>query len=196
MDSADDLEGIDFMYNVTRTLDAKGLSCPMPVVRTKKAMEDLAPGEVLEVIVTDRGSIADLPMWAKTTGQEYLELIEENGVLTHYIKKGSAPEKGETTEMKTITNEEYLEVAGQDGVTLIDVREPDEFEAGHAPGAVNIPLGQIDDRLAEIPETGDVYVICRSGGRAGRAYEALEAAGRDNVTRVAPGMGDWDGPVE
>ncbi|MET3575474.1 rhodanese-like domain-containing protein [Bhargavaea ullalensis] len=98
--------------------------------------------------------------------------------------------------MKTITNEEYLELAGNGRVTLIDVREPDEFAAGHAPGAVNIPLAQVGDRADEIPAQGDVYIMCRSGGRAGRAIEALESQGRTNTIRVAPGMGDWNGPVE
>ncbi|WP_052455672.1 rhodanese-like domain-containing protein [Bhargavaea cecembensis] len=98
--------------------------------------------------------------------------------------------------MKTITNEEYLEVAQIGKVTLIDVREPDEFAAGHAPGAVSIPLGQIEDRADEIPAEGDVYIMCRSGGRAGMACDTLETLGRKNLIRVAPGMGEWDGPVE
>ncbi|MCW1928644.1 sulfurtransferase TusA family protein [Bhargavaea beijingensis] len=184
------------MENVTKTLDAKGLGCPMPVVRTKKAIEELSAGEILEVVVTDRGSIADIPMWAKNTGHEYLELVEEGDVLKHYVRKGGKTTDKEETPVKTITNEEYLEIADKGPVTLIDVREPDEFAAGHAPGAKNIPLGQIDKRMDEIPEEGDVYIMCRSGGRAGMACDTLETFGRKNLIRVAPGMGDWNGPIE
>src|SRR5690606_2107543 len=101
------------MENVTKTLDAKGLGCPMPVVRTKKAIEELSAGEILEVVVTDRGSIADIPMWAKNTGHEYLELVEEGDVLKHYVRKGgkTGSKKEEPSVVKTITNEEYLEIA-------------------------------------------------------------------------------------
>lgn len=184
------------MENVTKTLDAKGLSCPMPVVRTKKAMDELSAGEILEVVVTDRGSIADIPMWAKNTGHEYLKLVEEGDVLTHYVKKGNIGDQKEAAEVKTITNEEYLKISEQKPVTLIDVREPDEFAAGHAPGAKNIPLGQIDQRIDEIPSEGDLYVMCRSGARAGMACDTLETLGRKNLIRVAPGMSEWNGPVE
>ncbi|EMR06229.1 hypothetical protein C772_01874 [Bhargavaea cecembensis DSE10] len=185
------------MENVAKTLDAKGLACPMPVVRTKKAIEELSAGEILEVVVTDRGSIADIPVWAKNTGHEYLELVKEGDVLKHYVRKGGeqAPDK-EESKLKTITNEEYLEIADKGPVTLIDVREPDEFAAGHAPGAKNIPLGQVEQRADEIPAEGDVYIMCRSGGRAGMACDTLGTLGRKNLIRVAPGMGDWDGPVE
>jgi rhodanese-related sulfurtransferase len=78
-----------------------------------------------------------------------------------------------------------------DGAWLLDVREDDEWLAGHAPGATHIPLGQLGARAAEVPKTETVYVICRSGGRSARAAFALVAAGWDAVN-VAGGMHDWD----
>ncbi|QUW22926.1 sulfurtransferase TusA family protein [Sporosarcina sp. Marseille-Q4063] len=69
-------------------LDAKGLACPMPIVRTKKAMDNLETGEVLEVHATDQGAKADLTAWSKSGGHELLETTEENGVLKFWIKKG------------------------------------------------------------------------------------------------------------
>ncbi|WP_172370845.1 sulfurtransferase TusA family protein [Sporosarcina jiandibaonis] len=69
-------------------LDAKGLACPMPIVRTKKAMDNLKTGEVLEIHATDQGSKADLTAWSKAGGHELLESTEENGVLKFWIKKG------------------------------------------------------------------------------------------------------------
>jgi TusA-related sulfurtransferase len=65
------------MADVTRTLDASGLACPMPVVRTRQAIDELASGEVLEVISTDRGSLRDLPAWAESTGNRLIEQREE-----------------------------------------------------------------------------------------------------------------------
>jgi rhodanese-related sulfurtransferase len=71
-----------------------------------------------------------------------------------------------------------------------DVREPDEWEAGHAPGAVHIPLGDLGQRSAEVPSDQAIYVICRSGGRSGRATQALNNAGWQAVN-VAGGMQQW-----
>lgn len=79
-----------------RTLDVRGKSCPMPVVKTKKAIEDLEEGQVLEVLATDRGSKKDIPAWAEKTGNRVLEIAEEGGILRFHIRKGSGiPEGGE-----------------------------------------------------------------------------------------------------
>jgi len=74
--------------DVKKILDAKGLACPMPVVRTKKAMDELASGDILEVHATDQGSKSDLTAWAKSSGHELLQNTEEDGVLKFWIKKG------------------------------------------------------------------------------------------------------------
>ncbi|WP_299036350.1 rhodanese-like domain-containing protein [uncultured Pseudokineococcus sp.] len=72
---------------------------------------------------------------------------------------------------------------------LVDVREDDEWAAGHAPGAVHLPMGDLPARLAELPE-GDVHVVCRSGGRSARAAAWLQQNGVDAVD-VSGGMGAW-----
>ncbi|REJ09978.1 sulfurtransferase TusA family protein [Halobacillus trueperi] len=74
--------------NVTKTLDATGLACPMPIVKTKKAMKDIEAGEVLEIQATDQGAKADLTAWAKSGGHELLQTEEDNGVFKFWIKKG------------------------------------------------------------------------------------------------------------
>jgi tRNA 2-thiouridine synthesizing protein A len=76
------------MADVTRTLDASGLACPMPVVRTRQAIDELSAGDVLEVISTDRGSLRDLPAWAEATGNRLIEQREEDGRFTFLIEKG------------------------------------------------------------------------------------------------------------
>ncbi len=71
----------------SRTLDVRGLFCPEPVLRTKKAIDAMQAGEVLEVIGTDPGSKVDLPAWAKRAGHEFLELREEKECNRYYIRK-------------------------------------------------------------------------------------------------------------
>jgi len=70
-----------------KTLDASGLNCPLPVLKTKKALEELEPGQILEVISTDPGSKADIPAFCKRTGHQLLEVKEEGGKFYYYIKK-------------------------------------------------------------------------------------------------------------
>lgn len=74
--------------NTTKLLDAKGLACPMPIVKTKKAMNELESGQVLEIHTTDKGAKNDLTAWAKSGGHEVLNFEEENGILKFWIKKG------------------------------------------------------------------------------------------------------------
>ncbi|WP_026104931.1 sulfurtransferase TusA family protein [Halalkalibacterium ligniniphilum] len=74
--------------NANKVLDAKGLACPMPIVKTKKAMEELASGEILEIHATDKGAKNDLSAWATSGGHELVNNTEEDGVLKFWIKKG------------------------------------------------------------------------------------------------------------
>jgi rhodanese-related sulfurtransferase len=76
------------------------------------------------------------------------------------------------------------------GVTLLDVREPDEWAAGHAPEAVHIPMGDLAARLDDLPADDEVYVVCRSGGRSARVTAYLNANGWD-AKNVAGGMQSW-----
>jgi rhodanese-related sulfurtransferase len=75
------------------------------------------------------------------------------------------------------------------GAVLLDVREDDEFAAGHAPGALHVPLGEVPARAGELPED-EVFVLCRAGGRATRAAQWLQANGYDAVV-VEGGTGAW-----
>ncbi|MET3807989.1 rhodanese-related sulfurtransferase [Nakamurella sp. UYEF19] len=75
---------------------------------------------------------------------------------------------------------------------LLDVRENDEWEAGHAPDAVHVPMTELAERLADVPEAEPLYVICRSGGRSERVTQYLNANGWEAVN-VAGGMSVWAG---
>lgn len=76
-----------------------------------------------------------------------------------------------------------------DGYALIDVREDDEWEAGHAPGAVHIPSGELADRLDELPDA-ELIVVCRGGGRSARAVQWLASQGIDALN-LDGGMRAW-----
>lgn len=73
---------------VVKVLDAKGLACPMPLVKTRKAIGELDSDQVLEVHTTDKGAINDLTAWTKSGGHELLKYVKENDVLKFWIKKG------------------------------------------------------------------------------------------------------------
>ena len=71
-----------------KVLDAKGLACPMPIVKTKKAINEMESGQVLEIHATDKGAKNDLSAWAKSGGHELLSDTEEDSVWKFWIKKG------------------------------------------------------------------------------------------------------------
>lgn len=70
-----------------KELDARGLNCPLPILRTKKALAELQGGQVLKVVATDAGSVKDFQAFCKQTGNELLANEENGGVYTYYMKK-------------------------------------------------------------------------------------------------------------
>ena len=74
---------------------------------------------------------------------------------------------------------------------LLDVREPDEWAAGHIPGAVHLPMMEVPARIAEVPVDGDVVVVCRSGVRSAQVVAYLRGHGWDNVRNLDGGMQAW-----
>ena len=80
-------------------------------------------------------------------------------------------------------------------INIIDVREVDEVAEGKIPGAVNIPLGLLEFRMHELDKSVEYTMVCRSGGRSGRASQLLESHGY-KVVNMAGGMMSWDGPTE
>ena len=77
-----------------------------------------------------------------------------------------------------------------EGLHVLDVREPAEWQADHIEGAQHIPLGELAERVAEVPE-GQTLVVCKVGGRSGRAVGYLLQQGRD-VVNLDGGMLDWE----
>ena len=176
------------------TLDAKGLACPMPIVKTKKAMNTLEAGHVLEVQATDKGSKADLKAWAESTGHQYLGTIEEGAVLKHYLRKSSNDDSNEK-KYPNLTNNEILEkkLENNEDIVVLDVREAVEYAFNHIPDAVSIPLGELEDRMDELNKEKEIYVVCRTGNRSDLAAQKLAQKGFTNVMNVVPGMSQWNG---
>jgi tRNA 2-thiouridine synthesizing protein A len=70
-----------------QTLDCRGLLCPLPVIKTKQAIDKLTVGQVLEMTATDPGSVPDMEAWSRRTGHELLEYRKDDGLFTFYIRK-------------------------------------------------------------------------------------------------------------
>ncbi|HAF43357.1 MAG: preprotein translocase subunit TatC [Sideroxydans sp. GWF2_59_14] len=73
--------------NFDKELNARGMSCPLPIVKTKKSLADMTTGQVLKVISTDTGSVKDMAAFAEQTGNALLSTVEENGEFVFYMQK-------------------------------------------------------------------------------------------------------------
>jgi rhodanese-related sulfurtransferase/TusA-related sulfurtransferase len=175
-------------------LDAKGLACPMPIVKTKKAMNGLEAGQVLEVLATDKGSKADIKAWAQSSGHQYLGTIEEANVLKHYLRKSSNEEEAEKKHPNVTTNDELeKKLIANENIVVVDVRESAEYVFNHIPNAISIPLGELENRLNELNKEAEIYVVCRTGNRSDFAAQKLTENGFTKVVNVMPGMSEWTG---
>jgi rhodanese-related sulfurtransferase len=100
---------------------------------------------------------------------------------------GAAAPSALPAEVDTATARQLQE----SGAFVLDVRQPDEWAAGHIEGATLIPLGDLPARLGEVPADQQVVVVCRSGNRSAAGRDILLSAGRTGVTSMAGGMNDW-----
>ena len=72
---------------IARSLDLKGLSCPLPIVKTAKAIKEMDQGDIVEVLATDPGSVPDFNAWSRSTGNEVIEQTADDGVFRFVIRK-------------------------------------------------------------------------------------------------------------
>jgi rhodanese-related sulfurtransferase/TusA-related sulfurtransferase len=191
------ISGGNTLENITvnLSLDAKGLACPMPIVKTKKTITNMEAGQVLEVEATDKGSKADIKAWAEKAGHQYLGTIEEGDILKHYLRKSSGEETIEKKHPHVADNDQ-LAAKLDENVVVLDVRESAEYIFNHIPNAVSIPLGELDTRMNELNKEDEIYVVCRTGSRSDLAAQKLTESGFKNVINVVPGMSHWNGASE
>lgn len=180
------------------TVDARGLSCPMPIVRARKAMNSIAVGEILEVLATDKGAPADFRSWCQQTDQKFLGLTEQAGHFRMLIKKvvSETQEKGRIFPHEITNAELAARVTAGTAPVIVDVREENEYRAGHIPGAILVPIDHIEDGAADLDPNAETVVVCRSGRRSDYACQILARSGFSNLRNVVPGMTDWSGPVQ
>ena len=91
----------------------------------------------------------------------------------------------------TVDVQTVAEIMNRDDVVLIDVREQYEYDEVHIPGITLIPLGEVEQRMSEIPTDKTVIMTCRSGNRSGQATDFLRENGFDNVHNMSGGIGAW-----
>jgi len=181
-----------------RTVDCKGMACPMPIIKTKKAMDELLAGQVIEVIATDKGSLADIQGWGRNAGHQYLGTVEQDDVLKHYLRKSNPSEtKAEIKHPLTTSNEELMKkLYSNENILILDVREYAEYAFNRIPGATSIPLGELENRISALQTNQEIHVVCRTGNRSDIACHMLAAKGFKLVYNVRPGMSAWEGPTE
>lgn len=183
--------------NITKTVDARGLACPMPIVRARKAIDTIEVGEVMEVLATDKGAPADFRSWCQQTDQKFLDLIQEDGYFRMIIKKvvAETKEKGRIYPHE-ITNAELAALVESGAApAIIDVREEHEYRAGHIPGAIPVPIESIESGLDGLDRDAQIAVVCRSARRSDYACQILARSGFVNVKNVVPGMSGWTGHI-
>ena len=95
--------------------------------------------------------------------------------------------------VKTVTVEELAERLSRGKQVLIDVREPYEFAAGHIKGAMNVPLGQLPEKLGGLDPQAETYIICQSGHRSATGARLLKRAGFEHAYSVKGGTSTWRG---
>ncbi|HSV66271.1 MAG TPA: rhodanese-like domain-containing protein [Mycobacteriales bacterium] len=94
--------------------------------------------------------------------------------------------------MQQVPRTPYVDVSAvPDDAFVLDVREPDEWAAGHVDGSLHVPMGQVQGRIADIPNDRRLVVVCRSGGRSARVTNFLRTQGYDAVN-LAGGLKAWE----
>lgn len=178
-------------------VDAKGLACPMPIVKTRKMVKEMQEGRVVEIEATDKGSTADLQAWAKSAGHEYIGTVEDGNILKHYLRKANVTEAEERKFPNVVSNEQLATLLdGKQEIVLLDVREEAEYAFGHIPSAQSMPLNTVEEQLEQLDKESAVYVVCRTGNRSDFAAKKLADAGFKNIFNVVPGMSEWNGTIE
>lgn len=102
----------------------------------------------------------------------------------------------QSAEYVNVSASAALELIDVDDVVIIDVREPEEFAAGHIPGAELIPLGTLANALGDLDKEQTYLLVCRSGNRSGQAAKLMIENGFTQVKNLRGGMNSWTGEVE
>src|SRR5699024_9695023 len=150
-------------------------------------------GEGLEVQVINSGASADIKARVDRVGYSYLG-TEKRG---KDIKYSNGDDQMVEKSPEIVSNEEVEEkLTNNLEMTLLDVREPEEFALNHIPEAINIPLGDVENRASELDKEKDIYIICRTGNRSDMLARILATLEFKEIFNVVPGMIQWTGETE
>lgn len=108
-----------------------------------------------------------------------------------YAGISALSQSGDTSSLPREVSTSKAATLRDQGAFILDVREPDEWAAGHIPDATLIPLGELQSRLAELPTDQQIVVVCRSGNRSATGRDILLDAGFGLVTSMGGGMNEW-----
>ncbi|MPM53911.1 Thiosulfate sulfurtransferase GlpE [bioreactor metagenome] len=123
-----------------------------------------------------------IPVWAWLAGAALVVVI-----IVLIITGGNSGSTGLPKEVSVAKTAEMRSA----GAFILDVRELSEWQTVHIPGATLIPLGELPNRLTELPKDQEIVVVCRSGNRSAQGRDILLNAGFTNVTSMAGGMNQW-----
>ncbi|MTI48524.1 MAG: rhodanese-like domain-containing protein [Firmicutes bacterium] len=96
----------------------------------------------------------------------------------------------------TIDNEELKKRAGENNISIIDIRETDEYVNGHIPGAISHPLSNLKNSIEELDKKEEYYLVCRTGRRVQMSTKIFAESGFEHIIKVIPGMSEWHGDIE
>lgn len=128
-----------------------------------------------------------------------LRLIGLDEIAGYWTPDIIAGRDGDLSTIEQIEPEDAIDLVEQGKVTVLDVRGSAEYNTGHVPGAVHIPLGYLEDRIDEVPADKPIVVHCLSGFRSSMALSILDAHGRDDISNLTGGYQSWSaagGPIE
>jgi rhodanese-related sulfurtransferase len=97
---------------------------------------------------------------------------------------------------RNVTTEEAKQLIDNNEVVVLDVRTPEEYQDGHIPNAILIPLQELENKLNDLDKEEPYLVVCRSGNRSAQASEILTSNSFANIYNMAGGMSDWDYDIE
>ncbi|MFS0838844.1 rhodanese-like domain-containing protein [Paenibacillus sp. 1P03SA] len=109
-----------------------------------------------------------------------------------FLYSRMTPVKG----LKSLDEEQFRSALEQTRGLLVDVREPHEYKSGHIPGAKNIPLSGLSQKMSELPKDRDIFLYCRSGMRSSQAAKLLGRAGFTKLSHLKGGINIWRGKTK
>ncbi len=183
-------------FKVNEQLDVTQDTNEQALLHIKEKVEKMNKGEVLEILTSDKKFAKELKVLANDMRSSYFGDREVSG--KHYIRKETRTEKSDTMERNYIMSLEDFtkKYEKDDDLYVLDVREDFEYAVSHVPGAVLIPLGELEANMDKIPKDKEVHIICRTGNRSDFAARILMESGYEHVFNIVPGMISWDGPVD